>query len=165
MKIISIQESNKKDIIFFDSGIKELNDYFVNYALFNDINNIGKTFILYDDNNLIGFYTLSNASISINEIPDTYKSKLPKYPIPCIRIARLAIDKKYQNKGYGRLLLKDAFIKTLAISKKSGLCFVVVDSKPSSKNYYKKFGFTSSKNKELTLLLPIKTLIDVFKYI
>jgi len=163
MKIVSIKKSNANDIKSFDCGIVKLNNYFSNYALYNDRNNIGKTFVLYSQKELIGFYTLSSASFSYNDLSEEYKKKLPKYPIPCIRIARLAIDIRYQNKGYGHFLIKDIFKRIYTISKHTGISFILVDSKESSLSFYSKFGFTVLPHSKLTMVLPITTLSFLLK--
>lgn len=159
MNIVSLKECCKKEINCFDCGVKELNNYFINYAKQNENNNIGRTFVLKDNGRILGFYTLCTSSIAQNELPTKYQKLLPKYPIPCIRLARLAVDKHHQNNFYGHILLKDAFTKILVISKKVGISFVLVDAKPTSKKFYLKFGFISIPKNELTMILPLETII------
>lgn len=164
MKIISIHECDKESINCFNCGNNDLNRYFIKHAYENDKNNIGKTFVLIEDKTIIGFYTLSAASIEYNDLSLEYKNKLPKYPIPCMRLARFAIDIKYQNKNYGHYLIKDAFLKTVLISKNTGVLFLIVDSKPNSKKFYLKFGFKSLPLKDSTLILEIETIRNAISY-
>ncbi len=158
MKIISIHDCDKNKIDNFNCGNEGLNKYFKKYAYLNDSSNIGKTFVLIDNDIIIAFYTLSSASIEYNDLSSDYKKKLPKYPIPCLRLARFAVDVRYQNHHYGHYLIKDVFLKVLLISKNTGVLFLLVDSKPESKSFYLKFGFESLPKRELTLLLGIETI-------
>ena len=158
MIIKSIKEFKGYSFEAFDSGNEELNLYFKKYALINDDNNIGKTFVLSDNEDIIGFVTICNAQVEFQEMPATYTKWMPKYPVPAIRIARLAVDTKYQRKGYGTALLSFAFKKILLVSYNSGIKLVIVDAKDSSKAFYEGFGFKLLK--ELTYYLPIETLIS-----
>ena len=80
---------------------------------------IGKTFVAVNDNEKIcDYFTLSTARISYIEIPDEYKVRLPKYPIPAIIITRLAVRKDMKGKherliGYPvkRLSFQSYFLK------------------------------------------------------
>ena len=80
-----------------------MNEFLSRYALKNDKIGIGKTFVALDNQEkIVGYFTLATAQVAYQEIPDDYRGKLPKYPIPALRIARLAIDKELQGKGIGR---------------------------------------------------------------
>jgi len=44
---------------------------------------------------VLGFYTLSNASLQAAELAATLVKKLPRYPVlPATRLGRLAVDAK-----------------------------------------------------------------------
>jgi hypothetical protein len=81
----------------FSCGIVALDEYFKQFAKGNHVKNIGKTFALIDDNSaVIGYYTTSMGSVDFSSIPQEFNARLPKYPIPVARIARLAVDLKKQ---------------------------------------------------------------------
>ena len=158
MELISIKDFNAKESLeHFDCGIHVLNIFLSEYALKNDINNIGKTFLLVEGEKVLGFFTLAAASISLESLPDNYK-KLPKYPLPVIRIARLAVDSKYQHNHLGKLLLQHALSIIINISKKVGTYGIVVDAKETSKGFYENYGFIKIKS-DLTYFLPLKTIV------
>ena len=148
----------------FDCGIDELNKYFRQYAFPNDKKNIGKSFVAVNqDDQLcpIGFYTISMAHILFEELPEEMKKGLPRYPVPALRIGKLAIDKNFQKQGIGAFLLKDAFLKATNLSTKIGLKCVLVDAlNDQAKSFYLKFGFLQFPSNRLTLVLPIETIID-----
>lgn len=142
----------------FDCGEENLNKYIRTYAYMNDENNLSKTFICEDDGNIVGFVTLCNAHIEFDEMPVSYKRLMTKYPVPSVKIARLAVDKKYQGMGYGKSILLYAFKKIIQVSVSTGVKVISVDVKESSKGFYEKFGFVDLGSG--TYILRIETLID-----
>ncbi len=40
----------------------------------------------------MGFATVSASHIEIRDLPDIHKKGLPKYPLPVLRLSRLAVD-------------------------------------------------------------------------
>jgi len=162
MTIKSIQDCSKHQINKFSCGNYDLDEYLLKYATVNDENNIGKTFVLFDKNIILGFYTLANMHLDVRELSFEIRKNLPRYPAPSIRIARFAININYQHKGYGLKLIKDAFIRILSISKDTAIKFVVVDAKKESKEFYTKLSFVSLPKNELTLVLPIDIIKAAF---
>ena len=99
----------------FDCGEQSLNDYLTNRMRQHDEKNIAKSFLYVVDEEIVGYYTLSPTTIDFSEIyPDiAKKNKFPKHPIPAILLARLAIDKQHQGKGYSDLLMAEIVIIVL----------------------------------------------------
>lgn len=150
---------SKAELKKFDCGIDALNEFLSRYSLKNDALGIGKTFVALDDSNSIaGYFTLSTAQVTYQEIPDEYRIKLPKYPIPALRIARLAVNKNLQGKGIGRWLLTQAFIKTVQVADVAGLYFVIVDAKETSKMFYEHYGFIKFNDENLCYFILIETI-------
>ena len=145
----------------FDCGNNDLNDYLKCFAYQNDKSGIGKTFVLFDDDIAVGFVTLCSASINFEDVPKTMK--LPRYPIPAIKIARLAVDKRYQNKGFGKELLAFSLEKIAMLADFIGVRFVTVDAKEESKSFYEHFGFISLPTKKETYILPIDLVTKLIK--
>ncbi len=126
---------------YFDCGNIELNQFFKNYASQNQFKNyIGVTYVAVINNIIVGFITISASSIKIDNYTNI-KIKLPKYPLPILRISRLAVDINYQNKGIGKKLFKQALNLALEQKNKFGCIGVVVDAKKESLDFYKQFGF------------------------
>lgn len=142
----------------FNCGDSNLNKYLKTFAYLNDENNLSKTFAGCNGETIIGFITLCNAQIEFKEMPKSYKQTMPKYPVPAIKIARLGVDTKFQNKGYGKELLLFAFKKIIQVSVSTGVKAVIVDAKENSKGFYEKYGFVDIGNN--TFFLLVDTLID-----
>jgi GNAT superfamily N-acetyltransferase len=144
----------------FDCGYPDLNAYFKHYALKNDELFIGKTFVAIDETQTVtGYITLSNAQIEATTLPDSIKGTLPRYPVPAFRIAKLAVDSKFQGAGVGSWLLRNALQRALDISASVGIFAVLVDAiDDTAKGFYLKYGFIPLQNHTLTLFLPLATI-------
>lgn len=164
LKLASIRTIQKSKLKSFDCGIAALNEFLSRYAAKNDALDIGKTFAaLNEREELVGYFTLASAQIAFETIPDESKKKLPKYPIPALRIARLAVSSNAQKNGIGKWLLAQAFAKAAQVSDIAGLHFVIVDAKDSSKSFYEHYGFKKLFGDSLTYFLPIETIKSAMK--
>ncbi len=116
----------------FDCGEPELNTYLQKFARQNDENYLGKTFVataLEQPEEITGFYSLSAGSIEFNTLPASFHKKLPRYPIPVVRLTRLAVDKRVQRRGLGENLLMDAVARFVRLSKEMGIFGLIVNAK------------------------------------
>ena len=163
MTVKSISEIDAGRIKSFSCGNNELDVFLRKYALHNDQSGYGKTFVLEDNDEVIGYFTLCSSSIKFEEYPITSSDKLPRDPIPCIRIARLAVARSEQGKGFGKELLKQAFLRILSVSTTIGIRLIVVDAKESSASFYVKYGFSKLKSDKLSYYLLITTLQEAIK--
>ena len=172
---INIRLLSKDDIKDdFNSSSYELNHFFKNYASQNQFKHyIGSTYIAIVDATIVGFITISASSIRVDEYENKDLNKLPSYPLPVLRVSRLAIDTKYQNMGIDKELLK--FIMTLSLEqqKKFGCIGLIVDAKKDSESYYEQFGFDyidiengliDIRPYTKTMYLSTKTILKAIKY-
>ena len=151
-----IREHKKSALKKFDCGVVELNEYLSRYALKNDALGIGKTFAASDDDgSVVGYFTLSTAQVAFEEIPALSVKKYPRYPLPALRLSRLAVKEEYQKKGLGAWLLKQAFLKILNAAEIAGICLILVDAKESAVSFYEHFGFIKLRNQ--TYYIPVDT--------
>ena len=65
---------------------------------------------------IAGYYCTSASSIEFANIPDSLNKKLPKYPAPVMLVGQLAVDKKMQGKGLGKVLLMHALSRGVHIT-------------------------------------------------
>lgn len=156
-KTIPVTDLTENQRRNFSCGREALDTYFKQFSKGNHLKNIGKTFVLLgDDKKVIGYYTISMGSIEFEEIPAEYNLKLPKYPIPIARIARLAVSFSEQGKSWGERLLMDAIDRVRDASSLVAAYGIVVDAKDEkAKSFYMHYGFRSFSNYELCLFLPI----------
>lgn len=147
----------------FSCGITDLDKYLKKYALRNQKNNVGTTWILHikDQKKVQGYYTICASRVDHSNIPTSYIQSLPHYPIPCILIGKLAIDKRSQRLGLGGYLLIDSLRRAKVISKILGCFAVIVDTYDSSViPFYTKYGFVPFVDKQTSLFLPVTAIPD-----
>lgn len=143
----------------FDCGISELNDYLQRYARQNHKKGIAKTWVMVNSNNEqvpVGYYSISMAELQRESLSDEEKKGFPRYPLPVIRIGKLAVDKKSQGQRLGELLLVDIFKRGIRISQDIGVVGFLVDAiNERAKQFYLKYGFSPLVNSPLSLFLPM----------
>ncbi len=151
----------------FSCGKDLLDNYFLKQANQDVKRKLSACFVLVDKETkkISGYYTLSSNSISHNLIPDSFKKKLPKsyLSIPTILLGRLAIDKDFQGKGIGKMLLIDSLKRCYDTSDTLGAFAVIVD--PLDKEavrFYDKYGFIKLPDSG-KMFLPMKTIKDLFE--
>jgi GNAT superfamily N-acetyltransferase len=128
----------------FYCGVVELDRFFQQYAGQNQFrHHIGTTYVLVNNNTIAGFVTISAGEMSAEKLPVDMRSRLPDYPLPIMRIARLAIDKQFTGLGLGKKLLRSSFKLALEMKFRYGCVGVVVDAKQESLVFYQRMGFIS----------------------
>ena len=89
--------------------------------------------------------------------------KLPKFPIPGILLARLAVDKRAQGQGLGRFLFEEALGLTLQLCKEGPLRFRLfvtdaIDEQAAS--FYERFDLVRlGEEFPLRMVLDLKPLL------
>ena len=158
------KKHNRND---FDCGKELLNNYLKSQAGQDQKRKLSVCFVLSDPetNNIKGYYTLSNNSIPLSHFPENIQNKLPKsyLSIPTTLLGRLAIDKKEQGKGIGKILLIDALKRSYEISQEIGSFGVVVD--PIDKEaeiFYEKYDFIKLPDSK-KMIIATKTLKELFE--
>lgn len=144
----------------FDCGQIDLNRFIKQFALQHHKTGTSKTYVAIDQSDVvIGFYCLSSASISFDQVDSHLTYKLPRYPIPCIVIGRFAVNQGSQGQGIGKMLLAHALNQIKAVSQIVGISFVVVHAKDDkAAAFYKALGFIALSSQPLTLILPVSTI-------
>ncbi|WP_366849516.1 GNAT family N-acetyltransferase [Methylobacterium sp.] len=111
---------------------------------------------------VIGYYTLSNASVRPAELPPATVKRLPRYPtLPATLVGRLAVDARHRNQRYGRLLLLDALRRSLGNEIAS--MAVLVDAKDeAARRFYLHHDFTPLQDQPNRLFLPMASIAALF---
>lgn len=139
----------------FDCGVPVLNEWLKRQALPNEVSGASRAFVVCADRRVIGFYALATGSVRRSEAPGRIKRKMPE-PIPVMVLGRLAVDLRWQRKGVGLGLLKDAILRTLTVSKQAGIRAIVVHAlSEKAKDFYFRHGFLESPLNQMTLMLSI----------
>jgi GNAT superfamily N-acetyltransferase len=141
----------------FDCGVKALNNYLQMMANQQSSKDNTRTFVLEDENDpsiIIGYYTLTMIQMDLSSLSLSLQRKHQNANTAGL-IARLAVDKRYQTKGFGEWLLVDALIKLLYASDAVAFPLIVVDAKEGAVAFYQRFGFVAFSDAENKLFLTV----------
>ena len=90
---------------------------------------------------MAGYATIAPGHIEIENLPAARRKRLPQYPLPILRLARLAVDRSFQGQGFGKQLLRFVLNLALQMAGNFGCVGVVVDAKSEAVSFYRRFGF------------------------
>ena len=151
----------KHDRESFDCGEAALNEFLIRYARKSHEAGGAKTFLAIDnaDNQtVLGFYSLSPASIEYSRTPDVVRRGLARHDVPAFRLARLAVDLKVQGQGLGGHLLLSAGSRCLLAAAEVGGVAILIDAKSErAAVWYASYGAVRLLDAPLSLVLPLKT--------
>ena len=156
----------KHDRVVFSCGNDALDTYLKKRASQEAKKKIATTFVMVDrlSRAVIGYYTLSATSILLSDLPNETARKLPRYPhVPATLLGRLAIDRRFQGRGYGEVLIIDALRRALQAATEVASYAVVVDAiNERARSFYEQYEFCVFPDWTLRLFLPMKTIADLF---
>jgi GNAT superfamily N-acetyltransferase len=127
----------------FSCGQPDLDRYFRYYAGQNQFKlHLSVTYVATARKQLVGFATVASSSIERRTLPvERLRRRLPSYPLPTLRLARLAVDRRAQGMGVGRALLRHVLHLALEQRERTGCVGVVTDAKAEAIAFYERFGF------------------------
>jgi GNAT superfamily N-acetyltransferase len=152
----------KHDREAFDCGDEALNEFLRRYARKSHERGGAKTFLAIEDaggKSILGFYSLSPASVDYARTPEIVRRGLARHDVPGFRLARLAVDRRWQGKGIGGQLLLAAGRRCLLAAAEAGGVVLVIDAKNERvAAWYASYGAVPMVDAPLTLMLPLATI-------
>jgi GNAT superfamily N-acetyltransferase len=127
----------------FSCGQVDLDRFFHHYAGQNQFRlHLAVTYVATAQERLLGFATVSVGSLERRTLPSArLRRRLPSYPLPVLRLARLGVDQRAQGHGVGSALLRHVLNLALEQRESLGCIGVVTDAKPEALAFYTKYGF------------------------
>jgi len=140
----------------FECGRRELDIWLRQVACQHQDKGLSKSFVaVREDERICGYYALTLAELEARHLPDVWRKKFPRR-IPGVRLGRLAVDKAFQGRGLGELLLVDALMRARRVTTEAGGIGLFVDAiDERAAEYYARFGFAPAPDNPLLLLLPV----------
>lgn len=152
-------DTTRHDRQAFTSGVDELDVYLQRFAAQQSKKGVAVVRVLVDTDapsTILGYYSLSAAQIDAAQFDPRTQQILPRYPVPCFRMGRLATHAEHRGRGLGRLLVGCAIERCLEARKQVGAYALVVDAKgDEAKNFYAHYGFVSCRDHPMTLYLSL----------
>ncbi|WP_421569880.1 GNAT family N-acetyltransferase [Stenotrophomonas sp. PD6] len=143
----------------FACGEPTLDSYLRHQATQHHRAGISTTHVLVDDSEpgrILGYYSLSAAQLLLTELQDVDRKRLPSYPVPAIRMGRLAVSSGEQGKGHGDYLLAHAVARCMGLREQLGVRVLLVDAlHEGAARFYRAYGFREATTTSYSLYLPL----------
>jgi len=147
----------------FDCGNDLLNLFLKQTARQHAKHGISRTYVLVDEASvtpkpILGFFALNICQIDSSILAPQEAKRLPR-EVSGLRLGRLAVAKRNQRQGLGKILLAAAMNRFIEIYSVAGGIGIFVDAKDQdAKRYYEQFGFFAMPFNQLQLFLPVRTI-------
>ena len=142
----------------FSCGLPELDRYLTRQASQDVQRCVARVFVCTagDTDAVLGFCTLSPLSIDLSTLPEKLSRKLPRHPVPCALIGRLAVGRLVQGQGLGRILLVDAVKRVATAGETVAIHALIVDAaNDDAKRFNEEFGFSALADDPMRPFLPL----------
>ncbi len=141
----------------FDSGEVSLDEWLKKRALKNHAAGASRCFVLCAGASVIGYYSLSAGAIRHEAAPKAMRRNMPD-PLRVLLLGRLAVDRRYHNRGLGQSMLRDAMMRAVNVSGDAGVFAILVHAlSDPAKRFYLSRGLVESPLQPMTLLMTLET--------
>ncbi len=151
----------------FDCGDPALNEFLRRHARQSHEHGGAKTFVAtppQEPARVLGFYSLSPASIDFARTPAVVEKGLARHDVPVFRLGRLAVDLTQQGKGLGGALLLAAGRRCLHAAAEVGGVALLIDAKSDrAADWYASYGAVALLDAPRTLVLPLAVIDAALK--
>jgi GNAT superfamily N-acetyltransferase len=159
--------TKRHDRAGFDCGDPDLNLYVQKFARQNHESGGAKCFVASPSDapvRILGFYTLSPASLEYSRTPALAKKGLGRYDVPVFRLGRLAVDNSVQGRGLGGALLLRAADRCIRVAQDVGGVALLIDAKNDrAAQWYASYGALRLDDAPLSLVLPLAVAADALR--
>lgn len=140
----------------FTSGADELDDWFHRFAWQNQLAHNATSYVIAHEGAVLGYYAIAAAAVSRSAVPTDFARGRPGM-IPCVLLARLAVDRPAQGRQLGRALFRDAIERAVQVSGSLGAAALLIHARDSdARNFYlANADLLESPTDPLHLVLPI----------
>lgn len=143
----------------FSCGHESLDVFLKQFANQNQKSGISRTFVALrpGERTVRGYYALAAGSVRFDDLTESQRKRLPRYPVPAAHLGRLAVDTTAQGQGLGSHLLIDALGRVHRADRDLAIhAVVVVAIDDAAKRFYLKFGFAELRDDSRHLFIPMK---------
>ena len=154
-----VLDSERHDRARFTCGQADLDDFLKRFAIQQMRKNLTVVRVLVDSerpSEILGFYNVSAAQIEVATMQESDRKALPRYPLPCFRMGRLACSSEHQGQGIGRALIGLAVSRCVEAKTHVAAYALIVDAKDEiAKAFYLHYGFAEMMDAPMSLYLPL----------
>ena len=150
----------------FACGTARLDNFLKRTARKHHAGDFTRVWVATDGHNprILGYYALNAHSLEGHDLPADLTHKAPPHgSIPAVYLSMIAVDRRQQGKGLGRILLADALARAAAAAERIGIKAVVLDviedgeSTEKRRAFYTTMGFEPLPGRPLRMFMSMDT--------
>ena len=135
--------------------VGRLDDWLKKRARANEAAGASRTYVVCEGRQVVGYYSLAAGSVLHQIATGSVKRNMPD-PVPVALLGRLAIDRRWQGRGLGLSLLRDAILRVVGAAGTIGVRAMLVHAiSDEARGFYERCGFKSSPVDPMTLMTAI----------
>ena len=170
---ISIEplDPQRHDRAAFSCGTIRLDNFLKRTARKHQTGDFTRVWVATDVGNagILGYYALNAHALEGDDLPADLTKKVPRFAsIPAVYLSMIAVDRRHQGRGLGRILLADALSRAAAVADQIGLKAVVLDVIDDGgpeimerrRTFYAGMGFRSLPSRPARMFISIATVRD-----
>ncbi len=143
------------DLSAFECGEPALDDWLRRRALRNEESGASRTYAVCAGKQVAGYYALAVGAVVHAAAPGRVRRNMPD-PVPVMVIGRLAVHQRFQGRGIGPGLLRDAVLRTLQAAEIAGIRAILVHAiSERARKFYVECGFVTSPVDPMTLMITV----------
>lgn len=152
--IVKLTKSDARDD--FSCGEESLDIWFEKFSWTSQRSNNATTYVCHSSQKVVGYYAITVAGVARDVAPDAIGKHGPTQ-VPCILLARLAVDLEYHGRGIGSQLLADSLVRAAMLSETVGVrSFLIHAQDVEARNFYlSQAEFEPSPTDDLHLFMKI----------
>jgi len=147
------------DCAGFFCGVPALDEYLRKFASPHRRRGVSQTYVLVESreaSRVLGYYALSAAQLEVAALTEADRKRLPRYPVPCIRMGRFAMSLSKRGQGLGKLLIGAAVDRCLKTRQEVAAYALIVGAKDrTAAEFYEHYGLVRCRDAAQTLRLPL----------
>jgi len=142
----------------FDSGAPELDEWLARYSWQNQRADNAVTYVSELDGRVVGYYAITVASVTSDTVPERVSKGAPRQ-VPCLLLARLAVDRNMQGFGLGRVCWPTRFDEPWASPTPwaSGRCWCIHGTTRRVGSIWRRPSYWSPRRIRCTCCCPSRT--------
>ena len=147
--------SPEHDLEAFSCGVPPLDAWLKRRGRQNEAGGASRTYVTCEAGRVVGYYSLAAGSMFHQAATGRIRRNMPE-PIPVALLGRLAVDRRWQGKGLGAFLLRDAVMRIVGAAEMIGVRAILVHAiSPEAKAFYEYWGFGASPVEPMTLMITV----------
>jgi GNAT superfamily N-acetyltransferase len=146
----------------FDCGRASLDVWLSRYARQAAAVGSARTYVVVDSEQarVIGYHALTAAAVETQAATSRAIKGMPRYPVPAVLLARLAVDRSVVGRGIGAWLLRDAMLRTVSAADTIGVRVMLVhDLDQNARRFYVGHGLEPSPTDPLHLMILVRDIV------